>query len=296
MTFKPMLAGKFDASLQRYPALVSPKLDGIRCAIIDGVATSRTLKPIPNKFVQAALRDALEWGIEGCDGELIVGDPTSPTAYRDTNSGVMALTGEPEFTYHVFDVVDKPNKPFKDRLPQGLDIRGVGWRVVSLLHEWVEDEAALLRAEEMYLSQGYEGLMVRDVEGLYKFGRSTSREGGLLKLKRMTTDEAVVIGVVEEMRNDNVATTNELGRTQRSSHQENKVGKGRMGALHVRDVKTGVEFHIGTGFSAAERDEMWASPPTGRIVSYNHFEIGRKDLPRFPSFKGFRNRIDMEAA
>jgi len=52
--FKPMLSGKLDKLLAgvRYPALVSPKLDGVRCVIIDGVAMSRTLKSIPNKFVQ----------------------------------------------------------------------------------------------------------------------------------------------------------------------------------------------------------------------------------------------------
>jgi hypothetical protein len=42
---KPMLAGKVeDVQLLRYPALVSRKLDGIRCVIRDGVACSRNGK------------------------------------------------------------------------------------------------------------------------------------------------------------------------------------------------------------------------------------------------------------
>ena len=39
---------------------------------------------------------------------------------------------------------------------------------------------------------------------------------------------------------------------------------------------------------------MTLSPYAGRVVSYSHFEIGTKDLPRFPVFRGFREDIDME--
>nr|WP_274610607.1 hypothetical protein [Rhodoferax fermentans] len=66
-----------------------------------------------------------------------------------------------------------------------------------------------------------------------------------------------------------------------------------MGALHVRDVKSGIDFHIGTGFTAEDRAALWAKPPIGKIVSYNHFPIGRVDRPRHPSFKGFRDARDM---
>lgn len=49
----PMLATAVEnLDVLKYPVLVSPKLDGIRCLIIDGVAMSRSLKPIPNKHVQ----------------------------------------------------------------------------------------------------------------------------------------------------------------------------------------------------------------------------------------------------
>lgn len=53
--FKPMLAGKAPDDLNELtlPVLVSPKLDGIRCVMHEGVALSRKLKPIPNAFVYA---------------------------------------------------------------------------------------------------------------------------------------------------------------------------------------------------------------------------------------------------
>jgi DNA ligase-1 len=203
----------------------------------------------------------------------------------------MRVSGEPSVRFYVFDDITWPERRYDDRRPR-IDTSD-GEHLVEVSQAFVHDLDELLNMEQRYLGMGYEGLILRDPNGKYKFGRSTTKEGILLKLKRMETDEAVVIAVVEEMHNGNEATTSELGRTKRSSHKENRTGKGSMGALHVRDVKTGVEFHIGTGFTAEDRAVMWAEPPIGKIVSYNHFPIGRVDLPRHPSFKGFRDSRDM---
>ncbi len=100
MSFKPTLAVNADFSKIKYPVYASPKLDGIRCSIVDGKALSRTLKPIPNKHIQSILSNS--W-LDGLDGELIVGNPTSPTCYTDSVSGVMAFDKVPNFTYYVFD-------------------------------------------------------------------------------------------------------------------------------------------------------------------------------------------------
>ena len=284
MTFKPMLASPADLDNLRFPLLASPKLDGVRAIVKDGVVLSRSLKKIPNLHIQSTFKH-----LKGYDGELIVGAPTSKTCYTDTVSGVMRVSGVPNVYFHVFDSISQPDAPYIKRRPyfenDGSLIR-VTQQVVNNLNE-------LISLEEVYLTLGYEGLILRDPEGRYKFGRSTTKEGILLKLKRMETDEAVVLAVVEEQHNGNEATTSELGRTKRSSHQANKTGKGSMGALHVRDVKSGVDFHIGTGFTAEDRATMWASPPVGKIVSYNHFPIGAVDKPRHPSFKGFRDARDM---
>lgn len=53
---KPMLAGKFPGDDKlRFPLFVQPKLDGIRCVISGQIALTRTLKPVPNAEIQAAL-------------------------------------------------------------------------------------------------------------------------------------------------------------------------------------------------------------------------------------------------
>ena len=99
---KPMLAYQKlpDLEALTYPLIASPKLDGIRCLIVDGVAVSRSLKPIRNKYVQSILGSH---EFNGLDGELVVGSPTDPDVYLKTNSGVMSVEGEPDFTYLVFD-------------------------------------------------------------------------------------------------------------------------------------------------------------------------------------------------
>ena len=96
---KPMLAVEADFKKLRYPVFAQPKLDGIRVIIKNGVVYSRSLKPIPNKHVQA-----LFGHLEGVDGELIVGNPTAHDVFQKTTSGVMSKDGEPDVTLYAFDM------------------------------------------------------------------------------------------------------------------------------------------------------------------------------------------------
>lgn len=291
---KPMLAAPTDGRNLKFPFLLSPKLDGIRCLIINGVAVSRSLKPIPNKHVQR-LFGRTEFN--GFDGELIVGEAMDPTAFNQTSSGVMAVDGEPEVTFWVFDDFTETGgfaRRFHTakRRTHALMRRH---RVGLVTHHEVHDEAGLFNLEENYVSLGYEGVMLRHPDGLYKHGRSTAKEAWLLKLKRFEDSEARVIGFSELMHNANEAKRNELGHLERSSHKAGKVGKRTLGALTVKDLKTGVEFEIGTGFTASQRQELWnvGDNLLGRVVKYKSQPTGVKDKPRFPVFLGFRDPRDL---
>jgi hypothetical protein len=46
-----------DEDLQslKFPLIVSPKVDGIRCGVQGGAPLTRTLKPIPNIYVRGVL-------------------------------------------------------------------------------------------------------------------------------------------------------------------------------------------------------------------------------------------------
>jgi ATP-dependent DNA ligase len=293
--FKPMLAGKAPSDLYKlkFPLLVSPKLDGVRVVVIDGVVMSRNLKPIPNGRVQ---RRFGRKRFSGLDGELIVGSPMDHNCFRNTTSGVMAKGGEPDVQFHIFDRFSKPELPYKFRMELNSfdSVFEACDDFLLVPHYEVGEVQELLSWENAFLRNGYEGLMIRSLHGTYKFGRSTTREGGLLKLKRFDDSEAVIHDVEELMHNDNELTEDALGRAKRQSLKENLRPAGMLGALCVQDVHTGIKFSVGTGFNDNERRQLWATRKSiiGKVIKYRFFPTGSKDKPRFPTYLGFRDSID----
>lgn len=298
-----MLSGKApdDLSTLKFPVYVSPKLDGIRCIVFDGVAYSRNMKPIPNKRVQAL---AKTWG-NGWDGELISGFPTAPDVWNRTQSCVMKAKSNDKFCFHVFDWVgwDIGWKKRFDRVRQSLLKSGTSRTECYVAHSLAYSVEELMAYEDEWVRCGYEGLMIRSHLGPYKFGRSTTKEGYLLKLKRFEDAEATVVGVVEKMHNANEAKKDELGRTKRSSAKAGKVKTGTMGALECTMVdRTGkfdhrVRFEIGTGFTDEQRAQLWARRKElirkGSAVKFKYQGLTPDGKPRFPVFLGFRDARDM---
>lgn len=288
---KPMLSAALtDPASVRYPVLCSPKLDGIRCLMNGRTPMTRNGKPIPNK----SIRDTL-YGLNlpPFDGELVVGDPKAPDCYRVTNSGVMSHDGEPDWTFWVFDVIG--DGPFETRIAQAKAlVQKLGHKRIRVVpHLLIKSEEALMEYEKNHLVAGYEGVMGRSLGGAYKQGRSTLRDGMLWKLKRFTDGEARVVGFDEQMHNANEAKKNLFGRTERSSHKANMVPKGTLGALKVVDTQTGTDFDIGTGFTDAERAEIWADREgwLGRVVKYKSLAVGVKERPRHPVYLGQRGDL-----
>lgn len=297
MAFKPLLAATLeDINTLQETLFASPKLDGIRCVIRDGKALSRSLKPLGNERLREVLSHPV---LNGLDGELVAGDPTSESAF---NSTTRAVRGEKANSDHVvfavFDDFTNPALPFCQRLDtvkqkvlqaQALDLP------VRLVQQSLVYPRDIDAVYQEYLTRGYEGVMLRHPASPYKYGRSTLREGFLLKLKPFADSEAIVIGYEEQMTNQNEATVSELGYTKRSSAQAGKVPAGVLGALRVRDLVTGVEFSIGGGFTAAERKDLWDERESliGRVAKYKSCIIGVVSAPRFPVFLGWRMQEDM---
>jgi DNA ligase-1 len=289
---KPMLAGTLDGlESLHFPILASPKLDGIR-AIIDvtGQLMSRNGKLIQNKHVQAQFANM---SVAGLDGELICGDPTAPDAFRKTSSAVMSQDGLPDVTFHVFDVMEKHDEGmrFEQRLKQAREMVQCNKGMKAVPHITIKTEDELLRYEEVCLSKGYEGVMVRDPDGPYKHGRSTLREGWLLKLKRFQDSEAIILGAFELNHNFNEKDAS----GKRTSHAAGKVAAGILGGFVARDVKSGVEFEIGTGFTREQRQDWFLNAISGKlngkVLTYKFFPSGSKNKPRFPVFRGWRDDL-----
>lgn len=324
---KPMLAGnKYDsgsaidtgtesgveeAKALSYPLLATPKLDGIRCLVIDGAlidmegpqVVSRRYKLIPNHFIR---QEILKHYPIGCDGELIIkgGD------FTDSSSGIMSRDGEPDFLYSIFDyVIDDLNKEYKDRLEDVKTLSKLPYynevKPVEL-----NDYKELKAYEELTLQQGYEGIITRLPSGPYKCGRATKREQYLNKFKQFVHFEVEVIGFEEQMSNQNTAEEDAFGRTKRSTKKAGMKPKDTLGVFLVKSiekvvfenktiVEVGDELRVGSGkgLDHALRDAVWKnkSDYLGKLIRTKFQPIGVKDKPRFVTFDGWRDSDDLGA-
>lgn len=294
----PMLAAAANLKKIQYPVMGFPKIDGIRAVIHRKQALSRKLIALPNQFIQGFFNHD---HFQGLDGELVVGSPNDPLCIKHSTSGVMSRGGEPDFTFYVFDKWDSSYSRYVQRLDSAaVQVReAAAARVRVLSGKHIDNEDDLLTYEAAQLDAGYEGIILRSPDGAYKHGRSTVREGGLLKLKRFQDSEARVLEVIEEQFNGNEAQKDNLGHTKRSSAKAGKVGKGRAGALRVKDLRIGVVFEVGTGMTDADKEEWWAwwnlpeHQRGRRIIKYKFFAVGMQERPRHPVYITWRHPADM---
>ena len=289
---KPLLSGKIkDINKLTYPLLASPKIDGIRCLTMNGgIPVSRKMKEIPNKHI---LNQICLWDKKGLDGELWIKGAKN---FGDVSRGVMKRSGEPDFEYIVFDIWDRTDLGYTNRINELCNrlVNKPEW-ITILIPVTINNPKELEDYEQKCLDEGYEGVMTRKPNGLYKYGRSTAREEILLKLKRFSDSEAEIIGYQEQMHNYNEATKDAFGRTERSSAKAGKVPAGVLGKFLCKDRFTGVEFDVGTGFDAKQRKEFWDDRYSyiGKFLKYKFQPSGAQEKPRFPTYLGMRHEDDM---
>lgn len=244
--FKPMRSIAPEAKYPiRFPMLGSPKFDGIRACKYEGKALTKSGKPIANHHI----RNWIEANVpDGFDGELISGLPTVETCYGTTFSAVMTQEGEPDFHFYVFDLCDELELPAKERKAKLREMcKTLDSRVIFVEQTELEDEKQVANLYEYFLSLGYEGMMLVDPAGFYKYGKATAKSQEQLKLKPHADFEAVILSTYEAEINLNEKFTNEVGESKRSTHADNKTGKGMIGGYRVKDVLTGAYFNVSAG-------------------------------------------------
>ena len=297
----PTLAAKVkmeQLSSLNYPLFISPKLDGIRCVVRDGVAFSRTGKPIRNKeFQEWCYKNRLN--LEGLDGELVWHEVSArfPRSddFQKTTSTFMSFDKplDDSWAFIVFDGQFK-DLTFRERyeLLEGEYLKEVRELLFPHLRVLSQTEMntpnAVVKYYTVMLKRGFEGICLRSPDSPYKHGRSTLNQQYLLKLKPEASSEARIIDYVELCRNENEPMISETGHQVRSQSKENMVPANMLGAFIVCDgART---FHVGSGFTEDQRIDFWNNRELmlGRLITYTYQEIGSKDAPRFPIFKGFR--------
>ena len=289
--FKPLLACEVPLEQVRLPVYVSTKLDGIRCVIIDGVAYSRSLKPIRNKYIQSIIGNEK---YNGFDGELVVGNIYDKDVFQKTTSGVMSEQGEPNFVFYVFDDFTYHTLPYSERADiMRYKVDTLTDHIKFLGQKLIHNIDGINSRLEKEQSLGGEGLILRNPDGEYKFGRSTPKQQLSIKVRFFEQDEFVVIGFTERMHNANQTKINELGLQERSSHKDNLIPMNTLGSLILKYGDD--SFQMGTGFTDEQRQEIWDNREKylGKLASVRYMSVGLKERPRIPSFIGWRDKDDM---
>lgn len=299
--YKPHLACDVNLDKLKFPICVLPKIDGVCAVNPEGQLYGRSLKRFANKHTNRIFSGV---SYAGFKGELAAGLATDSDLCRKTTSATSTIEGEPDLTWHIFDIcaVSVADAPFKQRWEMArafleaahevgelLDLEIVPMHIVDTMEE-------LLEWENIWLDMGYEGIIIRDPNGPYKHGRATMREGAFLRLKRFIEEDAIVVSIEEGETNTNEAQINELGQTFRSSHQENMVPNGMVGALNCKDVKTGNPVKVSAGAMPHDDRYFYFKNPdkiVGHTIKYKHFPKGVKDKPRFAQFVSIRDVVDM---
>lgn len=293
-TFKPILAPNqaVDIKNLKYPLLVSYKLDGIRCIFKDGQMYSRALKQFPNIRLRERFSHLAKLSKEKniiLDGELLAKSLTFNELSGITRQLDKIIPQDQYF--YCFDIIINEDfeLPFKNRLNNLIKIRGE--INVKLLDQMPIDTAPDIAAlYERALNWGCDGLILRDPNGRYKFGRATVKEGLIYKMKPFMTFDSKIINVIQatEVREGAEKKINELGRSVTSKKKDDRILIEKASAFVV--MYEGKELKVTIAMTDEEKEEVWKNQKKyiGKMIEYKGMLVGSKDLPRHPIFLKFR--------
>lgn len=270
--FEPMLAQKYEGRrkaevLASLPVYAQPKLDGIRCVTHEGVMKSRKGKPFMTVgFLVEELAGFFDRHPSvTLDGELYNHDYRND--FNTLTSVIKTQKPKPEdiertrgiVQYHIYDCFDdeNPGMPFSERNAFLARELPASQAVVVVRTDACESESCLDALNKEYVSQGYEGQMIR-INGPYEFEK---RSRYLLKRKDFEDAEYEIVRVEE-------------GRGNRS---------GMAGRITYR-LSDGREFGSGIrgGFTFYKR--LWDDRDSlvGKQGTVRYQELTPDGVPRFP--------------
>lgn len=308
-----------DAFLDRvtFPCIVQAKIDGTAAYNRHGNLVGRSLKPHENTHTTQT------WSVpelHGFCGEMTTGsDPTGNDLCRITSGDLRRHEGQPDIYWWIFDYCTDATKdlPYTDRMCLAYeafdslspDLQYLAAKIKFIPSTLVQNMEELLALEQKYLDMGYEGIIIRDPKAPFKYGRCGKTFMGAWRVKRFIDAEAIVTSIEEGRTNQNEAKTNLLGRTERSTMQENMLPNGLVGNLQGKVLKdvldpqtkqvllyAGQEITISPGKMPHDLRKFYfenQSEIVGKISKFKFFPKGHKDKPRFPTWETLRSEVDM---
>jgi DNA ligase-1 len=240
------------------------------------------------------------------DGEATVTDLgiCHPRLCNLTSSAMRREDGTPDITWNVFDLLTPEAliRGYADRIKMvhehlaNQHAKGLCLHAQPIEYHIVNSGEEVLELDSQFLDRGFEGTVYRLGTSLHKQGRSTLKQGGLIRIKRFIEEEVMVTGFTEGDKNENEKQTNELGHSFRTSHKDNKVPNGMIGNILGYFLSDSREVTAGAGCMTHEERKYYFDHPEeliGQIIKVKHFPKGVKDKARFPTFQSFRDDSDM---
>lgn len=310
---KPQLANDAVLSTLKYPVMVLAKVDGVRALNIDGTLTGRSLKTFEGFGITEYFSKS---DFMGLDGEMVLGpDPASTERLCSLTTGAMGafkgVTEMPDLHWFVFDDMTHPEDPYEMRYSRAKA------RVAKMNHPRVKVVPAFTvhnreQLDELisrFFSQGYEGAIIRNPRSPAKPGRPGKNTQEFVRVKPWADADMLVTGITEGNINNNEATVNELGRTERSSAKDGMTPNGMLGSIQgtlLDDficpitgnilLAKGLKVTVSKGSMTQDEAKRYFENPdeiVNHIVKFNFMAHGIKDLPRFPGYVSHRLKEDM---
>lgn len=284
-----------DLTTINYPIFASTKLDGIRCIFKDGKMLSRSLKEIPNKQLQEKFQNLKDFSKENnvvLDGELYgIGltfqQITHFVMTDDLEAKKIKESLPDNLKFWCFDIIkDSPDEPFIERFKyyNSLKIKDMV-TVKQILVKSKEDVEGMF---EKVLEEGFEGLILKNINSKYKFGRTTLNSGDCYKVKPYLTFDGKIIRVEERFENTSESYINELGNSQKHSYKDNKIPTG-IAACFVVMYNDQEQRVMITGEESMRR-EIWENKDNyiDMWIEFKGMLVGSKDKVRHPVFIRYR--------
>lgn len=279
----PMLAQTYDPKSTTkkkknivFPCFVQPKLDGLRCIVYKHNDTiffqSRTgiyfesLEHLrPQLQVLFSKHDKVVF-----DGELY----TQDYPFEELAGLIKKKKLSPEdkvkllcVSYHIYDIIDE-KEPFSMRthlVEKMIPIFKTTKNLIGVETISCDNEDKFKEMFLKWVGDGYEGIMLRNKDGLY---RTNYRSHDLQKYKEFKEDEFEIVGFKE--------------------------GEGRDEGTVLWVCKTpeGRTFSVRPRGSVASRKELFAKGSTyvGKKLTVIYQELSEMNVPRFPVGKDIRDQ------
>ncbi len=289
---RAMLASNEELTIEdlrklKYPVWVSAKYDGYRGRVLDALVT-RTGKLLANVYT----RKYLESKVGPCaalDGEL-----TLTGNFNSVQSAFSSVNGMPDFTYQVFDCSAYPNYPYRKRHEMARKhVEELNDPRIKLVEQIIcssPEEVLQIFEKVVSLGEGFDGIIIRDPDAPYKFGRSTLKQGWMLKFKPWKDAEGIIEDFEPLYTNTNEQTLDERGYSVRSHSNEGKVAQEAVGAIWL--LWNGKKVKVGGGKDMTQdiREQWWRIRESlkGKKFTFKYLNLTPDGMPRHPTGRGVR--------